>query len=373
MHEPKVNPVARILLNPQDIQQFLPRIVENLSLHRGLRLADEIHACIAERQPYELLSIIVHAEHDPSLILATAVLSIPAPTEVRHPMSTDERRKSSPPDANPIHQSASPIRRLAEVLHAANVPNTSDDLSLHASEVLKDSIKSELLKREIQQIRWITESTNRCYPNQLGLIHLSTVQHMRLQIESQYHENLDRENSNPGKSNDVKLSSRESSSPAREHLQLQPLSWDSKEGLVEYYGLVEKTYTDSNDSPGFAAFTSSTQNLNAYRASPSFDPRGWFSLHEGEQGEPIACIILSMPSQHTLELVYFGVIPSHRRIGIGRCALHWAVTLACEKGVKQMVLAVDEKNEAAVQLYGQSGFQKIHRESVWMNEVQRMR
>ena len=41
MHDPKVIPV-RILLDPQDIQQFLPRIVENLSLHRGLRLADEI-------------------------------------------------------------------------------------------------------------------------------------------------------------------------------------------------------------------------------------------------------------------------------------------------------------------------------------------
>lgn len=371
MHDPKVTPVARILLDSQDIQQILPRIVENLSLHRGLRLADEIHACIAGRKPDELLSIIVHAEHDPSLILATAILSIPTPTQVCHPIGPDEPR--NPPDTHPLHQAALPVRRLAEVLHAASFPNTSDDLISHAGQLLKDRIESELLKREIQQIRWITEPTNRGYPTQLGLMHLSTVQHMRLQMGRQHQENLGRENSNPGDSNDVMLSSQETPSQSRAHLHLQPLSWDSKEGLVEYFGLVEKTYSYSKDSPGFAAFNSSTQTLNDYRASPSFDPQGWFSLHESEQGKPIACIILSMPSQHTLELVYLGVIPSHRRTGIGRHALDLAITLACEKGVEQMVLAVDETNEAALQLYRQTGFQKTDRESVWMNEVQRIR
>ena len=174
MHDPKVTPVARILLDSQDIQQILPRIVENLSLHRGLRLADEIHACIAGRKPDELLSIIVHAEHDPSLILATAILSIPTPTQVCHPIGPDEPR--NPPDTHPLHQAALPVRRLAEVLHAASFPNTSDDLISHAGQLLKDRIESELLKREIQQIRWITEPTNRGYPTQLGLMHLSTVQ-----------------------------------------------------------------------------------------------------------------------------------------------------------------------------------------------------
>jgi len=372
MHDPKVIPVARILLDPQDIQQFLPRIVENLSLHRGLRLADEIDACIAGRKPDELLSIIVHAEHDPSLILATAILSIPTPTEVCHPISPDEHRKPNPPDTQPIRQAALPVRRLAEVLHAASFPNTSDYLISHASQLLKDRIKSELIKREIQQIRWITEPTNRGYPTQLGLMHLSTVQHMRLQMGRRHHENLGRENFNLGDSNDVMLSSQETSSPSRPHLHLQPVSWDSKEGLVEYFGLVEKTYSDSEDSPGFAAFNSSAQTLNDYRASPSFDPQGWFSLHESDQGKPIACIILSMPSRRTLELVYLGVIPSHRRTGIGRHALDLAITLACDKGVEQMVLAVDETNEAALQLYRQTGFQKTDRESVWMNEVQRI-
>ena len=52
--------------------------------------------------------------------------------------------------------------------------------------------------------------------------------------------------------------------------------------------------------------------------------------------------------------------------------LDLAITLACDKGVKQMVLAVDETNKAALQLYRQTGFQKTDRESVWMNEVQRI-
>ena len=137
------------------------------------------------------------------MILATAILSIPTPTEVCHPISPDEHRKPNPPDTQPIRQAALPVRRLAEVLHAASFPNTSDDLISHASQLLKDRIKSELIKREIQQIRWITEPTNRGYPTQLGLMHLSTVQHMRLQMGRRHHENLGRENFNPGDSNDV--------------------------------------------------------------------------------------------------------------------------------------------------------------------------
>ena len=226
MHDPKVIPVTRILLDPQDIQQFLPRIVENLSLHRGLRLADEIHACIAGRKPDELLSIIVHAEHDPSLILATAILSIPTPTEVCHPISPDEHRKPNPPDTQPIRQAALPVRRLAEVLHAASFPNTSDDLISHASQLSRTE-SSQNYSEKIQQIRWIRQQG---YPTQLGLMHLSTVN-----ICDQWGDGITKtqvakilipaiQTTNAFLTGNL--------SPSRPHLHLQPVSRDSKEGLV---------------------------------------------------------------------------------------------------------------------------------------------
>ncbi|MEM9643906.1 MAG: GNAT family N-acetyltransferase [Planctomycetota bacterium] len=131
--------------------------------------------------------------------------------------------------------------------------------------------------------------------------------------------------------------------------------------------LVERTYVDSLDCPGFANFRTARQLLQSYRESPTFHRPGWNEVHF--EGNPIGALIIALHEKadgpHVAELTYMGLRPEMRGRGLGRLLLDSAIAWAANAECGRLILAVDVNNHPALDLYRDVGFEPILRESVW--------
>lgn len=130
------------------------------------------------------------------------------------------------------------------------------------------------------------------------------------------------------------------------------------------------SYVDTLDCPGLVGLRDVNDILEGHKASGQFDPNLWF-LVEAEPGsqakadgagggldpEPVGVMLLNAsPSHRALEVVYFGLSPSHRGQGIGQLLLEYGLSKAQERDLNQIILAVDEANGPALRLYRRLGF-----------------
>jgi ribosomal protein S18 acetylase RimI-like enzyme len=74
------------------------------------------------------------------------------------------------------------------------------------------------------------------------------------------------------------------------------------------------------------------------------------------------CLILAEHSaSNQTELVYFGVAPEQRGKGLGKNIVNNAIQIAAENGSSRLVLAVDQANQPAKDIYQRFGFSKWER------------
>jgi len=92
---------------------------------------------------------------------------------------------------------------------------------------------------------------------------------------------------------------------------------------------------------------------------------GSLSLYR-EDGEPVGVVICAESTKDTVELTYIGVVPAHRRRGVGVRMLIGNLWRACYGGYTDMTLSVDARNTPAVKLYTRHGFVEYDRREVWL-------
>jgi len=166
--------------------------------------------------------------------------------------------------------------------------------------------------------------------------------------------------------------------------------------LDDFAGLVQRTYQDSLDCPGFAEFRTARQLLDSYQQSPTYCSDGWHRVHRADSptggrtdstkstptrpltspppSAAVGALILALhdhaDASSVAELTYMGITPEHRGSGLGGDLLNLAIRWAADRGCGRLVLAVDVDNRPAVDLYVGRGFRPVFRESVWGRKIQ---
>jgi mycothiol synthase len=115
------------------------------------------------------------------------------------------------------------------------------------------------------------------------------------------------------------------------------------------------------DSWDFTPVTA--QEVAQWNHRPSFNPRGCFLLWEGDKLVGFTTVLFN-PERAELthkvigRIYEMGVLPSHRKHGLGFQLLRVAVRYAREQGFQGLDLVTDAESEAGKQLYAKVGFQE---------------
>lgn len=137
------------------------------------------------------------------------------------------------------------------------------------------------------------------------------------------------------------------------------------ENADRFARLVEETYKGSLDCPYLTDIRTGEEALNSHKLSGVFDPERW--LLYSVKGQDAGLILLSdHPDQDAVELVYLGVAPKFRGLGLGRRMLREGLCRAAERGRAVMFLAVDCENQFANALYSEFDFAELARRRVML-------
>ncbi len=123
--------------------------------------------------------------------------------------------------------------------------------------------------------------------------------------------------------------------------------------------VISRTYVDSMDCPGLSGLRRVEDVIAGHQASGTFTPETWWLAYRDD--EPAGCILINRTSGLSAEVVYLGVVPEHRRSGVGRAMVRMASSRLGNKGLMQLTLAVDTRNAPARRLYAGLGFEETSR------------
>lgn len=126
-----------------------------------------------------------------------------------------------------------------------------------------------------------------------------------------------------------------------------------------------RTYEQTLDCPALVGVRRIEDVLESHQSAGRFDPTLWRLVHRGE--EPVGVMLLNPSVQgDAIELVYLGLCPAFRGQGLARKLLERGISDAAERGIGEILLAVDVINTPAMQLYRQMKFQATTRRVAMM-------
>lgn len=115
------------------------------------------------------------------------------------------------------------------------------------------------------------------------------------------------------------------------------------------------SYEDTRDCPELCGLRSTRDVIASHKATGAFDPAQWWLLERDGRAEG-CCLLNHCPATHSVELVYLGLSPRARGLGLGKRLLLHALQRAPSAGVREITCAVDTRNEPALRLYRAMGF-----------------
>ncbi len=136
---------------------------------------------------------------------------------------------------------------------------------------------------------------------------------------------------------------------------------------------LERSYTDTQDCPELCGMRGMDDVLDSHRSVGVFDPAHWW-LAMDDSGVARACLLLSVcPEQDSVELVYLGLAPEVRGVGLGSMLLGYGLRRlydgplaplprpdqTCIGGSGGVTCAVDTRNTPAMKLYRKAGFERF--------------
>jgi ribosomal protein S18 acetylase RimI-like enzyme len=131
---------------------------------------------------------------------------------------------------------------------------------------------------------------------------------------------------------------------------------------------IMESYQQSLDCPSLNGLREISDVIAGHQSSGEFNPRFWFLLSERDM--PRGVVLLNrVPRTDTAELVYFGLAPAARRIGLGDLMMRHALWGAREMNLSRLTLAVDSNNAPALRLYYRHGMQRIGSKVAMMKDL----
>ncbi len=137
---------------------------------------------------------------------------------------------------------------------------------------------------------------------------------------------------------------------------LDPNAPDSdRQALIE---ALEGSYQETLDCPELCGLRPIEDVIDSHLATGEFDPSRWHLIFKDDQ--PAGCCLLShCPQSTSVELVYLGLAPIARGLGLGRSVLSYAIAQLGPIGITQITCAVDRRNAPAISIYESLGFMRF--------------
>lgn len=124
---------------------------------------------------------------------------------------------------------------------------------------------------------------------------------------------------------------------------------------------LEATYEQTLDCPELCGMRTTEDVLASHKAAGTFDPALWWLLELDGKPEG-CCLITASPAQRALELVYLGLSPRVRGLGLGKRLLALGIAHSTAHHRAWPVhCAVDQRNAPARKLYERFGFEETGR------------
>lgn len=130
-----------------------------------------------------------------------------------------------------------------------------------------------------------------------------------------------------------------------------------------FASLIERTYVDTLDCPALKGTRTGFEALESHQASGEFDASRW-NLYRYDDQDIGLLLLNDHPDQDVWEVVYTGVAPEARGNGFGRAILIDGIRQAQCSGRRALLLAVDDRNIFAKEIYASLGFNEIARRAV---------
>ena len=120
------------------------------------------------------------------------------------------------------------------------------------------------------------------------------------------------------------------------------------------------SYEQTLDCRGLLGLRDIQDIIEGHMATGCFEPDLWSVLAYGD--EPVGVMLLNpVPQRAALELVYLGFSVPWRRRGLGKRMVRYGLGVAPRYDATSMLLAVDQNNAPAIQMYRALGFQSTAR------------
>lgn len=118
---------------------------------------------------------------------------------------------------------------------------------------------------------------------------------------------------------------------------------------------IKQSYAGTLDCPELNDLRDPADVVAGYKVQGTFNPENWFLVRFENQNVGVL-ILADHPPGENWELVYMGVVPTARGQGFGERFVRFAIEQARKKGAERLVLAVDERNSPALDMYRRVGF-----------------
>jgi len=131
---------------------------------------------------------------------------------------------------------------------------------------------------------------------------------------------------------------------------------------------LERTYINTLDCPELCGLRTTPDILESHRATGRFDPNLWWVLESRGRVEGVLLLNPS-PEQSAIELVYLGLAPPARGLGLGKKLLALGLEKIAGRRERAVNLAVDERNIPALRVYETLGFRAFARRAALVKVI----
>lgn len=128
--------------------------------------------------------------------------------------------------------------------------------------------------------------------------------------------------------------------------------------------VIKQSYEGTLDCPELNDLRTPAEVIDGYKVQGEFNSQNWFLVRHANQDVGVLILAEHQPGENC-ELVYMGVTPNARGQGFGELIVRFAIERAKQMGVERLVLAVDERNSPAFELYRRLGFVMWDRRTVY--------
>lgn len=122
--------------------------------------------------------------------------------------------------------------------------------------------------------------------------------------------------------------------------------------------IVGETYRDTLDCPELNGIRAVEDVVRGYQTSATLFTWIVRDIEAGAAADAGVLLLSDHPTHDQTELTYMGLLPEYRGRGWGRLLVNHALENTLKLGRSKVVLAVDRRNDPAIQQYKTAGFQR---------------